>query len=170
MRFDDLDATTREYMEREFVGEQQSEPRYRPKTLSPAGLAAFPGLMLQAIRAGTDETLEASLLPEHMSADILPKDLAWRGHQLALSEFNTFYVRGLAKRLLDEGVEECEVYLGGSGRTRCRGVPNIPHEGGIVKVRDVYEGHRRRYWPEEDRGAFSVPDQGGCHHTIRRIR
>ena len=169
MRFDDLDSTTREYMEREFLREQESEERYRPKTLSPLGQAVFPTLLLEAIRDGNAETLAQSLRREHVDDTVEPKDIEWRVRSLALNEFNVWYVRGLAKRLLDEGVEECEVYRGAEGRQRCKGNKGYQREG-LFPVRLVYDGHRAKYWPERNDDAFSIPCQGGCHHTIRRVR
>ena len=88
--------------------------------------------------------------------------------RLAQSEFSTWYVRGLARRLLEEGVESCEVYLaeepdGASGEC-------VLHEGMVLPVGDVYRGHRARYWPAPgDRSALSVPSSPNCRHLIRRI-
>ncbi len=135
MNYEELDQTTREHMLAEFDAEQQSADPYRSKALSAAGLEVFPGLMRQAIEAGSEETLFQALNdPEYWDP-------------------TEEYVRG------------------GVLRTRNRNARQAAeHEGLIVSVREVYDGHRARYWPEPGNAdAFSIPFGPGCHHVIRRV-
>jgi hypothetical protein len=88
--------------------------------------------------------------------------------RLCLSEFNTWYVRGLATRLLEEGVTHCQAYR--AAIPKWEPGECSTHEGQIYTVQEIYDGHRRRYWPEPgDTTATSIPFGPGCHHTIRRI-
>ncbi|WP_367130872.1 hypothetical protein [Saccharothrix sp. HUAS TT1] len=168
--YEELNTETRAYMTREFEHEEQSGNPYRSRLLTPAGNDAWPGLMAAAIVDGTEDHLAEHLTVSAfwLETDSLGRRFNFRQRvrQLAISEFNTWYVRGLTARLKDEGVEHCQVYRGSPARERameCSG-----YEGRLFSVEAVYNGHRRRYWPTEDLTAFSIPYQSGCHHTIRR--
>lgn len=88
--------------------------------------------------------------------------------RLALTEFSTWYVRGFAKRLLDEGVAQCQVYRG--AQPKWEPGECADHEGRVVPVQSIYDSHRARYWPEPgDAAAFSIPFGPSCHHVIRRM-
>lgn len=172
MNFEELDSSTRRYMLVEFEIEQSSGNPYISKTLSEEGLAAFPDFMRHAIISGNEETLAASL------ADLsLWKPTDSRGHRvnilqsaerLAITEFNTWYVRGLAKRLMDEGVAHCQAYRATSARAESSSCSR--HENQVFSVKELYDGHRARYWPAPGNPkAVSIPAGPSCHHTIRRI-
>jgi hypothetical protein len=89
--------------------------------------------------------------------------------QLSLSEFNTWYVRGLAKRLIDEGVRSCQAYRGEMPKWEPGDC--AAHEGQIFSVEEIYKGHRAKYWPKPGNpDAISIPFTPGCHHTIRRVK
>ena len=73
--------------------------------------------MRKAILEGNEETLGAELAN---SSFWYPTETYVSGERkvnirqvterLARNEFNTWYVRGFARRLLDEGVAECQIY------------------------------------------------------------
>ena len=171
MNLVDLDDATRRTMLIEFNAEEAGGRPYRSNILSPVGLAAFPTLMRAAIAGGNEESLTEALRdPTHwLSSDARGRavNVDQRAESLAITEFSTWYVRGLARRLLDEGETECEIYRAGMPRRSPSGCTCA--EGEIVPVRAVYEGHRARYWPVADPDAFSVPFGPTCHHSIRRI-
>ncbi|MEY2423034.1 MAG: hypothetical protein QOI95_3101 [Acidimicrobiaceae bacterium] len=180
MAFTELDDMTRKFMLRQFEGEEAGTP-YRSNQLSAAGLGAFAELMRSAIEdpAGNEISLSAALgTPEYWEkgyvqqrksgpvwVTINPEASATR---LALTEFNTWYVAGLAHRLRDEGESTCEVYRADEpigARAAC-----TEYEGSVVAVELVIMSHRCRYWPapgEPDR--FMIPAAFNCHHTIRRV-
>ena len=178
MNFEELDETTRQFMLAEFEAEESGGNPYRSADLSAAGQAVFPDLMRQAIHAGDDQSLIQSLLnlsfwkptQTYVRAGvprqrrINPQNAAER---LGLTEFNTWYARGLARRLLEEHVETCQVYradMAWEPRAECQ-----QHEGLRYPVQLVYEGHRARYWPPPGNpGALSIPVGPNCHHSIRR--
>lgn len=162
-----------------FEEEQASEQPFVGADLSPAGREAFSTLVREALENGNDDTLTAAFdRPEYWQeqSSYRGKDgsVRWRkinvgqrARLLGLSEFNTWYVRGLAARLLNEGITTCQIYRAGeplwSPSKEC-----LAQEDRLVPVQQVYDGHRARYWPVGDPNAFSVPIVPGCHHTIRR--
>lgn len=173
MRFEELDETTRGFMLAEFEAEEASGRPYRSRNLSPAGIEAFVELMRQAIRSGTEQTLTAALTQPAYWNPTNPQGapLNWRreARTLGLTEFNTWYVRGLAKRLLEEGETSCEIYRAADARWLA-GVCAL-HEGQVFPVHILYRGHRAKYWPPPgNRYAISIPEHPGCHHSIRRLR
>lgn len=172
-----LDAPTREYMLREFTREQRGRRPYAPPALSAAGRASFSGLVRVAIMAGTDDGLAAALemsgLWNHGAIHQIgaeagrPMEVHHVATLVGVNEFNTWYVRGLAARLLDEDVEQCEVYRAAAADSSCTDC--VEYEGRRVSARTIYAGHRARYWPPPgDPDAFSVPEGPGCFHSIRR--
>lgn len=178
MTFEELDAVTRGCMLREFDAEEAGPRPYRGKGLSPAGVAAVPGLIRDALTSGTEETLIAALahpdfwnLTEAYVRNGVTRERGVNARQaaerLGLTEFNAWYVRGLCRRLLDEGVGECQAYRGAQPKWEpgeCQ-----EHDGQVYPVAVIHRGHRARYWPEPgDPTATSIPFGPGCHHTIRR--
>jgi hypothetical protein len=175
--FEELDETTRKWMLEEFKQEISSRNPYRSKGLTELGWSRFVDEMEAAIRAGNEESLAAALCnaaywqsseqrvrkgrPYTVSVD--PRKAAQR---LAYSEFNTWYVRGFARRLLEEGVANCQVYRAAPAiepRPECSA-----HEGQVYSVQEIYDGHRAKYWPSANPNALSIPCGPYCHHTIRR--
>jgi hypothetical protein len=179
MSYEELDDKTRGYMLTEFEKEEASGRPYRSRALSPAGLAVFPGLMRQAIESGNEVSLCRSLdnadywePTEAYTRDGITRsrhrNIAQSAQRLALTEFSTWYVAGFTQRLLDEGVEKCQVYRG--EQPKWEPGECAMHEGRIVSVREVHDGHRVRYWPEPgDQDAFAIPFGPGCHHVVRRV-
>lgn len=181
MDYEELDHTTRGFMLREFEAEERTGSPYRSPRLSQAGRSVWPELMAAAIDHGDDETLRAALSDPRY---FVPTEMARRrggamfprrvnpfhaAETLALTEFNTWYVRGLASRLLAEGVEWCQAYRAGVPKYttgRCS-----VHEERLFLVQEIYDGHRAAYWPEPGRPAvLSIPCHPNCHHSIRRAR
>lgn len=179
MRYEELDDITRQHMLSEFEVEQRSATPYRSRALSAEGHAAFPGLLRRAIEAGNEQSLFASLndarywepMEQYERNGVVRdrrRNIRQAAERLALTEFSTWYVRGLAARLLAEGVENCQVYRGAQPKWEPGDCAR--HEGVIVAVRAVYDGHRARYWPEPGNpDAFSIPSGPSCHHAIRRV-
>jgi len=161
----------------EFKDELAASP-YRPKTLSDEGWRQFPRVMEQAINSGDDVTLAQTLNRTGFFRDTQRRAKARMirvrtnpgnaSKTLALTEFNTWYVRGLCRRLVDEGVKSCEVYRAGPAtnpRCECTG-----WEGRVFSVRGVYDGHRARYHGAgANPRALSIPSGPNCHHSIRRL-
>lgn len=168
--FEELDEVTRRYMLEEFLNEEKLGNPYRSTRLSQLGLEIFPEEMEKAIKGGNEETLALALKkPEYwssaLSGIIKPKDAP---EALAYTEFNTWYVRGFTRRLMEEGEEYCQVYRAAPARDP-RG-ECLVHENEIYKVKDIYEGHRARYWPKPGRkNVLCIPVGTNCHHSIKRV-
>jgi hypothetical protein len=179
MQFEELDSVTREWMLKEFQKEQDGINSYQSKEMTPFGISQFKVLMEKAIISGNEVMLGKDLsIPSfwqpygysHRNGKSFRRKINFieSASRFALTEFNTWYVRGLAKRLMEEGEEYCEVYRAGLAaqpRPECR-----DHDGKQFKLIDVYNGHRAQYWPKPNNTAFSIPIGPNCHHTIRRIR
>lgn len=179
LNLEELDAATRASMLAEFNLEEASGNAYRGELLSDLGRTTWATLMSDAISSGDDGSLVAALqvadywLPsETYSRNGVVRErainLRQASERLGTSEFNTWYVRGLTRKLINEGVTDCEVYRAAAPKWDIAACTQ--HEGQIYPVTVVYAGHRRRYWPSPgDETAFSIPFQPGCHHTVRRI-
>jgi hypothetical protein len=178
MNFEELNDTTRGYMLQEFEAELRSSNPYVSKALSAKGRNAFPDLMRKTIQSGNEESLARDLAgPSYWNpTETYVRDgvvrerninVSQAAARLALTEFNTWYVRGLAKRLMDEGVTRCQAYRG--AQPKWEPAECSVHEGQIFEVEKIYGGHRARYWPADNPNAVSIPFGPGCHHTIRRV-
>jgi hypothetical protein len=181
MIFTELDPTTREWMLRRFEAEESGGIPYRSEVLSPLGLAHWPDVMRQAITDpdGSEVTLAAALdradywqAIETYVRNGVPHQRrvnpAQASERLAITEFNTWYVAGLAARLQGEGVAHCRVYRAGIPKWQPAGCS--VHEGQTYAVAEIIAGHRIGYWPPPgvpDR--LSIPAGPGCHHTIERV-
>jgi hypothetical protein len=174
----DLDDMTRRWMLEEFESEEAGTP-YRSQGLTPLGLESFPHLVRDAITDGDEQSLTDglndpalwTLTRDYWRQGRLyspPRDVESSALTLARTEFIGWYVRGFSRRLMEEGVEVCQIYRAAPAwqpRGEC-----LSHEGGTFAVRAVYAGHRARYWPEPgDEDAFSIPAGPNCHHAIRRV-
>ena len=180
MKFEELDDITRRYMLDEFDEEEARGNPYRAKGLSAVGSTEFSGLMRQAIRFGNEETLITSLLHPSYWYPTEPYtrngvtqqrrvNVQQTAERLGLTEFNTWYVRGLSKKFIVEGVDRCQIYRASEPKWREPGECS-EHEGQVLSVVEIYNGHRAKYWPEPGKPyAMSIPFGPGCHHTIRRV-
>ncbi|MEV4661377.1 hypothetical protein AB0J85_05455 [Micromonospora echinofusca] len=174
----DLDSATRDHMLREFDSEQDGLP-YVPTVLSVYGRSVWPTLMREAIEFGDDTTLLNDLLRKPAvfnqqesyqrqgTTRIRSVNVRQAAERLATSEFNTWYVRGVAARCLAEGISHVMVYRAAEPKWAVAGCTE--HEGVIVPAQEVYDGHRAHYWPSVNPDAFAIPFQPGCHHSIRRV-
>lgn len=174
MRFEELDETTRRWMLEEFRDEESTLP-YRSPALSAIGQGRFPALMEEAIRAGDEGSLAESLTdpslwsryepaPQGGVRPVMPERAAI---VLARVEFNTWYVRGLCRRLLEEGEGLCQVYRAWDGDGSPDECDTL--ENRVLGVEHVYRGHRAKYHPSLRPEAFSIPSGPGCKHSIRRL-
>lgn len=178
MNFEELDDTTRKWMREEFKTEREGENPPNSELMTDKGLSEFPRIMEEQIKNGNEVTLENALLSsifwkpsttrhrkgKPYEVSINPKSAA---RMFALTEFNILYVRGLARRLMEEGVEKCQVYRAEPAiepRCECK-----MYENQIFDVKKIYDGHRAKYHPKPNPTAFSIPSGPNCHHTIRRI-
>lgn len=178
MHFEELDTDTRRWMLEEFNAEQNQTPHFEPTELNYSGLIAFPDLMRQAIQHGDIASLAASLSDAsywkptrtyHRQGKSVTQriDPVTSAQRLAHSEFTTWYTRGMARKLTEEGITRCQVYRADSAvqpKCECTRL-----EENTVSVDEIYNGHRAKYFPISNQAAFSIPSSPFCHHTIRRL-
>jgi hypothetical protein len=180
MFYEELDDKTRSLMLKEFEAELASGHPYISKGLNDKGWAAFPDLMRAVIETGTEVPLINSLNDSglwkpteiHTKNGVItekPRNISESSGCLGLGEFSTWYVRGLSRRLLDEGEMQCQIYRGEAPRYEpCECSIYV---GAVVSAQLFYDIHRARYWPEPgNKDALSVPFEPWCHHVIRTIK
>jgi hypothetical protein len=174
MRYEELDQETRRWMLEEFKAEEAANP-YRSPSLSAEGKKRFGELMERAIVEGTEESLAEELKPKELWAEYEPSPLggirrtepARAAVALARTEFNTWYIRGLCRKLMEEGETYCQVYRAAPADAPgdvCESYQNM-----VLEIRFLYNGHRIKYWPKPNDRAFSVPCGPQCRHSVRRI-
>jgi hypothetical protein len=174
MHYDELDQETRRWMLVEFRDEE-ARGLYRSLSLSPEGRRRFPEVMEKALTGGSEESLAQALAPKEMWAEYEPSPLGGvrrtepfrAARALAHQEFNTWYVRGLCRRLMEEGETLVQVYRAGDDDVP--GDECTAYENMVLEVRFLYNGHRAKYWPRPNPKAFSVPCGPQCRHSVRRI-
>ncbi len=181
MDFTELDATTRDWMLQRFEAEEATGNPYRSEVLTALGLGDWPDLMRQAITdpTGSEVTLKAALnrqdywepMETYVRDGVARErkvNVGQASERLAITEFNTWYVAGLAHRLADEGVTQCRVYR--AAIPKWEPAECSVHEGQTYPVADVIAGHRIGYWPPPGvAGQLAIPAGPGCHHTIERV-
>lgn len=168
MVFEELDARTRALMVEEFEAERRGPAPFRPPDIPEKAWVVLLEMVRDSLRGGTVGDL-ASALRRASAEGRLPRGGERRLLETyARFEFCTWYVRGLARRLLEEGEEFAMVAHGEEGRQRTGRCGLF--QGQVVSVRAVFEGHRARYWPPPGNPfALTVPADPTCRHTIRRL-
>ena len=172
LRFEELTSLTRQYMCAAFEEEEKAGDPYRSSVLSRAGREAFPEIMRRSLELHDDvwlgnELNRAEYWNEH-DARGAAVPVAASSERLAACEFNTWYVRGVCRLLLDEGETQCQVYRA-AGAKLTRGSCTT-HEEQICSLSEILAGHRIRYWPHGgDVRALSIPASPNCHHSVRRL-
>lgn len=177
--FEELDGITRKWMLEEFLKEESSGMPYRSNRLTDLGKDAFRKEMEKAIKEGNEDSLAKALSDSkywltseayERNGKICSRRInpIFAAQFLSNTEFNTWYTRGFARRLLEDGQEYCQVVRVASAidpREEC-----LYHENKIYKVQDIYNGHRVRYWPPPGNpNEFSIPSGTNCHHSIKRL-
>lgn len=123
MAFDlvNLDEQARRFMLEEVELDITADRLYVSSRLSPQGVADYPSLLKQAVTSGNETTLAAALRSSGRLNRTLERKKPGGGvttvampvnapETLAEGEFNRFYVRGLCRRALAEGLREVVVY------------------------------------------------------------
>src|SRR5215212_5070983 len=118
LHFPDLDDSTRHFMLDELEADVARRCLYLSPFLTEVGRAAYVRALRAAIRDGTEETVAAELrlpgcmeTPEGWKQGSLVRELpSTAPDALAEAEFHRFYVRGLCRRALAEGVRPLVLY------------------------------------------------------------
>lgn len=115
-----LDACTRHFMLVELEADLANGTLYRSPQLSEAGQLHYLRLLRAALASGTEASFAEAL---HRRQAVLPpgrwqharevgpaEALAAATERLAEREFHRYYIRGLCRRALDQGVHALEIY------------------------------------------------------------
>ena len=153
-------------------GVATSLPRSRPLG---RGRSQFARLLRESIERGSEETLASSLASPELwnelgplpQGGVGPLDPRRGAVELARMEFNTWYVRGLCRRLLEEGEEYCQIYRAWDGDGSPDECDRL--ENRVLPVRPIYNAHRAKYHPFRRPEAFSIPSGPRCKHSVRRL-
>lgn len=117
----DLDDATRRFMLEEIDHDLRSGRMYVSNYLNESGAAAWPDLLKEAAEAGNDDSLarrirENALLKLQVerkkpSGGFTMANVPYTAPEtLGEGEFNRYYVRGLCRHAMHDGVAELEVY------------------------------------------------------------
>jgi hypothetical protein len=179
--FEELNSSTRQFMLQEFRAESSGNAPFCPSGMTSDGLEAFPLLVERSLTSGNEVDLVISLSVAAYWKPSIPatsklgkrfvrrQDPSVAAAVLGTTEFNTWYVRGLARRLMTEGEDHCQVYRAAAPIGEPGSCSRL--EGFVLPVVEIYNGHRAKYWPEPvNPYAVSIPAHPNCHHTIRRVR
>lgn len=115
LQYDHLDETTRKFMLEEIDFDVQHGSLYLSPRLHDAGCASWPSLLREAATSGTDETLAAAVRRDECFHTHMQRAKPKGGfttaavpynapETLAEGEFNRFYIRGLCRRAMEEGI------------------------------------------------------------------
>lgn len=176
LTYADLDQQVRQHMLEELATDVQTGNLYMSQRLSEKGHQDYPGLLEEAIRGKNDGWLEIELrqegrinATEHrrkpkggISIVQVPITAA---ETLAEGEFNRFYIRGLCRDALANGLAEVEVY-------RAKDVANPRQEsqrmiGRLVSAQGLLEDLRSH--PGVDT-ALGLPPGPNSGLSVRRPR
>lgn len=141
--FQNLDATTREFMLEEIVEDVEHGALYTSKRMTPVGVVAYQRLVFQALGSHNEVWLADQLSVPSYWQDSEVRDGVLVGvpvtavETFAFGEFNRFYCRGLGSRAVAEGIEELEVYRARSAKNpRPESEDLIGHRFPSTMIRD----------------------------------
>ena len=120
--FENLDDRTRGLMLDEMESDIANNQLHISPFLSGQGQRDYTSLLRDAIQKGNDETLAQSLREHRRIVRTQPRRLPKAGgysiaatpenaaEVLAESEFNRYYIRGLARRAIEDGITDLIIY------------------------------------------------------------
>lgn len=136
--YHELDGFTRKYMRQEYLLDRDENILYQSKLLSEEGLDVFPDLLLDAINHGDTESFAQKL---NRSTYWGPRARNNSHQALAEEQFNQYYMRGLLRKLIEEGVSDAEVYRAceeySAGRRGAQPGETVNCEEALADLRDA---------------------------------
>ncbi|MCI0549792.1 MAG: hypothetical protein L0287_02425 [Anaerolineae bacterium] len=119
--FENLDDRTRGLMLDEMEYDISNNQLHISPFLSGQGQRDYANLLRDAIQSGNDETLAQSLREHRRILRTLPRRNRKGGYSIAAtaenaaevlaeSEFNRYYIRGLARRAIEDGISDLIIY------------------------------------------------------------
>jgi DNA repair photolyase len=119
--FENLDDRTRQLMLTEMEYDVANNQLHISPFLSGQGQRDYANLLREAIESGNDETLAQNLRAHRRLIKTLPRRKPKGGYAIAASpenaaevlsesEFNRYYIRALARRAIEDGIQELVIY------------------------------------------------------------
>ncbi|HEX6270436.1 MAG TPA: hypothetical protein VFZ43_09385 [Anaerolineales bacterium] len=119
--FENLDERTRQLMLDEMEYDISHNQLHISPFLSGQGQRDYANLLREALDSGNDETLAQRLREQRRILRTLPKRKPKGGYSisatpenaaqvLAESEFNRYYIRAIARRAIEDGIQELVIY------------------------------------------------------------
>ncbi len=119
--FENLDDRTRQLMLAEVEYDISHNQLHISPFLSGQGQRDYVSLLREAIQNGNDETLAQNLREHRRILRTLPRRNPKGGYSIAAtpenaaqvlaeSEFNRYYIRALARRAIEDGIDELVIY------------------------------------------------------------
>ena len=119
--FENLDDRTRQLMMDEMEYDIAHNQLHISPFLSGQGQRDYQNLLREALQSGTDESLAQHLREHRRLLRTLPRRNPSGGYSIAAtaenaaevlaeSEFNRYYIRALARRAIEDGVQELVIY------------------------------------------------------------
>jgi len=119
--YENLDNRTRQLMLEELEYDIAHSQLHISPFLSGQGQQDYAYLLREAIQSGNDESLAENLRAHRRIGRTLPRRQPKGGYSiaatpenaadvLAQSEFNRYYIRGLARRAIEDGIAELVIY------------------------------------------------------------
>ena len=164
-----LDQGTRRFMLMELDDDMREARLYFGPRLTPKGVVDWPALLRDAIEHGNDVTLAVQLrtagrlrrtetkrTPKgHVTTAAVPVNAA---QTLAEGEFNRFYIRGLCRRAIDEGIGQLMIFR--AKRVAARRLESEARIGKMVDPRKLLEDLRTNVGIEPALGVPAGPNSG----------
>lgn len=172
--FENLDERTRQLMLDEMEYDIANNQLHISPFLSGQGQRDYANLLRDALQSGNDETLAQSLREHRRILRTLPRRNPSGSYSitataknaaqvLAESEFNRYYIRGLARRAIEDGVQGLVVY-------RAKPVRNPRPESETrvetaVSPQDLLDDLRSH--PGDERPSLGVPSGPNSGLSVR---
>jgi hypothetical protein len=171
--FENLDERTRQLMLDEMDYDVANNQLHISPFLSGQGQRDYANLLREAIQGGNDETL-ARLREHRRILRTLPRRNPNGGYSIAAtaenaaevlaeSEFNRYYIRGLARRAIEDGIQELVVY-------RAKPVRN-PRPESEARVETAFSPQELledlRTHPGDERPTLGVPSGPNSGLSVR---
>ena len=174
LHFENLDDRTRQLMLDEMEYDIANNQLHISPFLSGQGERDYANLLREALQSGTDETLAQSLREHRRILRTLPRRNPAGGYSIAAtaenaaevlaeSEFNRYYIRGLARRAIEDGIQELIVYRAKPVRT-----PRPESEARVetaIPPQELLEDLRSH--PGDERPTLGVPSGPNSGLSVR---
>ncbi|MFT9459473.1 MAG: hypothetical protein ABF611_07965 [Acetobacter orientalis] len=164
LHYENLDVTTRKFMQEEIEKDTENSTIYIGSYLNEEGRILWPSLLLEAAKNGNDASLAAKLRNEN-----LLKTQALRSGKpvsvpvtaadtLSEGEFNRYYARGVCLHAISNGVDDVTVY-----RARASSNPRSSSEAKIglkYKAKELLKDLRENPGVDTALGLPNGPNSG----------